>query len=282
MSGLLLAALACASCGSGGDSPLILYPNEAVKAYVGGSHQSGFKAVTASGAVGTDLGPASKDTLTVAAGATFLTDWFATVTVPRVTNARDGREKSGLGDPLAAVSWTALPASLLTPALPQVQLQLAYKRATSTSVYDSEDANWLDVYGTGFDEARAGVDVWWGAAAWKAGCAAVAILPRARSYDGKELAPGRGARVTVTGGYGFHEAGKIIAGAVVERRARRTSGGAARADSAEDANNAFLGGDAQITGTQSLRLTLTRAAAFGRSRNATAADGVTLAWMGAL
>ena len=88
--------------------------------------------------------------------------------------------------------------------------------------------------------------------------------------------------MTITGGYGFQEAGKLVAGIVVERRGRRTSDGTAVADSEEDANNVFFGGDAALSERQSLRLTLMRAAAFGRNRNATEANGATLAWMGTL
>lgn len=281
MSALLL-ALACASCGSGGDSPLILYPNEPYKVYAAAAFQAGFKTVTANGEARDDIGPAQRDTVTIAGGTTFLTDWFATLTVPYVTNARDGERRSGTGDPLLSLTWTVLPASILAPVQPQVQVTVAYKRSVSRSIYNADDPHLLDVYGTGFDEARAGVDLWWGASAWKAGCAAVALWPRERVYEGQELSPGKGVRATVTGGYGFYSAGKLIAGAVVERHGRRTSDGQAMPDSEEASNNIFVGGDAMINETQSVRVTLTRAAAFGRNQNATAVNGVTLAWMGAL
>lgn len=277
-----LLVLGCASCGSGGDSPLILYPNERAKAYIGETHQQGFRTVTSTGAVGSDMGPQARDTLTFAGGATFLTDGFATVTVPYVTNARDGRSVSGTGDPLVSTSWTVLPASMLTPAKPQVQVLAAYKRAVSRSAHNTKDDNLLDAIGSGFDEARTGVDFWWGASTWKAGFAAVAMMPTARTYDGVTIKPGNAVRGTVTTGYGFGEAGKAIVGAVVQRHGLITVDGTQPKSSAMATNNLFVGADAMVSARQTLRLTLTRAAAFGKNRNATEASGVTVAWMGAL
>jgi hypothetical protein len=278
----LLLAIACASCGSGGDSPLVLYPNEAYKVYVGQAFQADLRSLTPDGGEAVDLGPRRRDITTVAAGASFLTDWFATLTAPYVTNARDGRTRSGLGDVLASVTWTVAPASLLAPAVPQVQVTAAYKRAEGKSPYETEDANALDVFGNGFDEARAGVDLWWGASAWKAGGNVTVLVPRERRYEEHTLGGARGARVTLTGGYGFGEAGKVIGGCVLERRGRKTDGGRPLAHSDEAANGVFAGGDAMIGERQAVRLTLARAAAFGANRNGVRSDAITVAWMGSL
>ena len=275
-------AWACASCGSGGDSPLVLYPNEAVKAYVGVSRQAGFKTVTAEGRVGTDLGPETKDTVVAAFGASFLTDGFTTLTVPYVTNEREGRRSSGAGDPLLSINWTIVPASIAKPTMPQIQILTAYRRSAGKSVETSDDDNFLDVYGTGFDEARLGIDCWWGGAAIKAGFAVVATHPFPKTLAGAERAPGNGVRGTVTAGYGFHDVGKIIGGALVERDGERRDGDAAISGSSVATNMLFAGADADVGKNQTIRMTIAKAAAFGQNRNTTVAQAWTVAWMGSL
>lgn len=281
MSFMSLIVAACASCGSGGDAPLVLYPNETVKAYLGLSRQDDFSVVDGDGARGSEMGPESKATVVAAFGATFLTDGFATLTVPRVENARDGRSASGIGDPLLSVHWTVVPSSMLAPEKPQLQVFLARKQAVGKSVYEAEDESWLDVFGGGFDESRVGADLWWGSSTMKAGLATTLLYPHAREIDGVERRPGRGARATATVGYGFGDRGKVIAGTMIERRGKRAAA-AASIDGSETADNAvFIGGDVKVTAMQSMRLTLSRSAAYGLNRNASSARGVTLAWLGA-
>lgn len=276
------AALACASCGSGGDSPLVLYPNEKVKAYVGTTRQGGFKTVTADGRVGSDLGPKTKDTVVAAVGASFLTDWFATITVPHVTNEREGRSRSGFGDPLLSLTWTVVPASLARPAMPQVQLSAAQKRAISTSVENSDDDNFLDVYGSGFDESRLGADFWWGSETVKAGFAVVGSHSYSHAYGGESRAPGNGVRLTATTGYGFGDMGKLVVGAIEERDGERTQADASIKDSDVVTNSLFASADAMIAKTQMLRLSFTKLGAFGKNKNTNIAQAVTFAWMGSL
>ncbi len=272
---------ACASCGSGGDAPLVLYPNETVKAYFALTRQDDFSVVDGAGVRGAEIGPQTKQTAVAAVGATFLTDGFATLTLPRVENARDGRSDSGVGDPLLSVHWTIVQPSMLSPKKPQVQVFAAHKKAVGRSVYEAEDVSWLDVFGGGFDESRVGADLWWGSSTVKAGIAATVLSPHAREIDGVERRPGRGARATATVGYAFGELGKVVAGTTVERRGKREAGGEAIKGSETVDNAVFLGGDVMVTATQAVRLTVSRSAAYGRNRNASSARGVTLAWLGA-
>jgi len=272
--------LACASCGSGGDSPLVLYPNEPYKTYLGISQQSHFETVYADGTVARDnAGPERRTTVLAAFGASFSPDWFATLTVPYITNVRADRDQSGLGDVLAYVHWTVHPTSMLAPSLPQVQLFAGYKTGAARSVYDYEDDAQLDAYGTGFPEARAGVDLWWGSTAFQYGLAEVASLPFAKSYSGASRTPGRETRTTATVGYSFGEKAKLRGGATLAARSQRMADKQRIQDSEELDHGLFLTGDWQASERNDVRLTYARSAAFGRNKNATRADTMTVAVM---
>jgi hypothetical protein len=275
-------ALACASCGAGGDSPLVLYPNERVKAYAGWTRAGGLADVLPDGTSAPDGGATSRDTVTVAAGASFLTDYFATVTGSYVINEREGRSVSGPGDPQVEARWTALPPTLLDPRRPQVQVLAGYRRAAGVSAFGSRDPDQLDVTSLGYDEARGGVDVFWGGAAVKGGVAASERFPRPYNADGVATQPGRAARSIATIAYQGSEGVKVSAGAVLDARERRRDAGQTVPDSEEIEHDLFLTADWQAEPRLDVRLAVARTAAFGENKNAGRATSVTMALMGAL
>ncbi len=273
--------LACASCGSGGDSPLILYPNESFKTYVGANRQTNLETVYPDGAIGKDAGPDRKETVTVAAGVTFLTDFFATLTVPQVSNFRGGERRTGFGDWAVEGRWTAIPTSMLTPLKPQVQVISGYKSGTAPSIHETEHAHQLDVRGTGFPEAKLGADFWWGQQAWKFGFAEVLGFAQEKRHLGMRMHPGHMARTTLAAGYGGN-AGKVMLGTNLLYRQRRTLEGDEIDDSETVDHGLFASGDLMVAGTNSVRLTLARSSAFGQNRNTFRSRSVTLAVMGSL
>lgn len=272
-------ALACASCGSGGDSPLILYPNESYKAYLGMTRQSGFETVYEDGKVGAESGPTQRVTAVAAIGKTFHPDFFATLTAPYVTNSRDGTSKSGVGDPLVSVHWTVLPASVLATNRPQIQVIGAYKRASGRSVLESEDLYGLDVFGSGYDEARLGTDVWWGNGSIKGGGAHVMSIPRAREIQGAKRSPGMGQRTTATLGYGWSDMGKVLVGLTRDARDAQEVDGEEIANSESRNHSVFLTGDAKVGMRGMGRLTVARSAVIGQNKNTARALSFTMSYM---
>lgn len=273
--------LACASCGSGGDSPLILYPNEAYKGYLGATRQTHLETVYSDGDVGKDAGPDRKDVVTTAAGLTFLTDFFATLTVPQVTNYRGGEHRTGLGDWTLEGRWAALPASMLRPSLPQIQVIAGYKAGTAPSIHETEHVHQLDVLGTGFPELKLGADFWWGQDALKFGFAEVIGFARPKTHLGMAMHPGHMSRSTATAGYGS-QMGKVMVGTNLLYREKRRVDGDRIEDSETLDHGLFASGDLMMTASSSVRLTVAKSSAFGQNRNSFGARSVTLAVMGSL
>ncbi len=278
-----LAALiiACASCGSGGDSPLILYPNEGFKAYLGASRQTDLEAVYPNGEIGKDNGPDRKDVVSAAAGATFLTDFFATLTVPQITNWRAGEHRTGTGDWAVEGRWTALPATMISPFRPQVQVIAGYKSGNAPSIHETKHAHQLDVMGTGFPEAKLGADLWWGQDAFKFGLAEVFGFAQEKDHLGMAMHPGHMSRTTLTAGYGSN-AGKVMLGTNLLHRAQRTIDGERLDDSETLDHGVYVAGDLMVVAAASMRLSFARTAAFGQNRNTVRSRSVTLAVMGSL
>lgn len=273
--------LACASCGSGGDSPLILYPNERVKAYVGYNRQTHLETVYPDGSVSQDAGPDRKDVLTASFGASFLTDFFATLTQPEVTNYRAGSHRTGPGDTTLEGRWTAVPASMLSPLKPQIQVIGGYKSGYVPSIHETKDPHQLDVLGSGFPEAKLGIDFWWGQEAMKWGVAEVLGLARPKTHLGMDMHPGHMSRSTLTAGYGG-AMGKVMLGTNFTYRQQRTIEGEKIDDSETVDHGAYVTGDLMIAPTASVRLSFAKSSAYGQNRNSYRARSVTLAVMGSL
>ena len=120
-------AYSCASCGSGGEDPLILYPNESDKILVGAARTAGLRNIDKNGSEATAGGPTERHAFTLAYGHSFSMRSFATLTLPMLRNAREGTAKTAMGDPSFATRYTLHMASLTNPWVPQVQILAGFK-----------------------------------------------------------------------------------------------------------------------------------------------------------
>ena len=190
--------LACASCGSGGDDPLVLYPFEQVKTYIGFTNASNFRNIDQTGAEASAGGPTSKRTMIGAVGYGISPRSFVTATVPYIHNVRKETSHSRLGDISVSGRYALLLQSIDQPLIPQVQLLFGYKSATGRSLHESKDFKTLiDVSGTGFQELRSGVDVWFGMTDLKPGVSHSYAMPLKRDFNGKSYHPGLVSRSTL-------------------------------------------------------------------------------------
>ena len=273
-------AFACASCGSGGDDPLILYPSERWKVYAGFSRTDDFTPLDADGQEGRALAPDTRNTTTISVGHTFSNRTFATVTAPYIVNKRDGYQRSGWGDPMLTGRYTLVQQDISKEWTPQVQALAALRAGQATSVYDYEDPARLDVFGSGVPEWRGGVDVWHGMFDWKGGVAQTVTGPLDdRRTEFGVVRNGFTFRSTATAGYGWGERGKIIVGVNREQTTTKSVDGITQENSDIVSNSAFTSIDAKVEHQSTLRLTIARAAAFGRNKNTSRNDVVTVSMM---
>ncbi|MBI3295933.1 MAG: hypothetical protein HYZ71_14500 [Deltaproteobacteria bacterium] len=274
-------ALACASCGSGGEDPLILYPNESHKFYLGQSNTFGIKNVELDGSLVTAGGPILKSSATVAYGERLGRDLFATVTVPVIRNQNETRSETALADPSLSLRYTILLPTLVDPRwVPQVQLIMGYKFAVSRGVFDSEDPKELmDVFGTGFSELRFGVDVWSGNGPVKMGFAFTAAQPLARTIKGAHFEPGIVLRSTVTGGYDWATHLRLSAGIVREDKAGMILDGVPLPVNESLSHTVFLNQDWDVTEIDRLRLSYVQTSALFENRGGVNSHILALAYM---
>jgi hypothetical protein len=248
-------AIACASCGSGGDDPLILYPNQQWRFYLGASRSFGFKTVKANGDAGDENAPAQKDSLTLAIGRAISQTAFVTFTVPYLQNSRGDESQRAFGDPLLAGRWTVIQQDFANPFLPQTQLVAAHRFAQARSQQEGTDPSRLDVFGQGVSETKLGVDVFHGLNALKWGFAYVFLFPEERNLGGKDIYIGLGQRGLVTLGYGISGMGKAQAGYTRNLRSNKKIDGQEIPSSDVIENGAFLTVDAEINDSDVIRLT---------------------------
>ncbi len=282
LSGMMIAAtdvLACASCGSGGDDPLILYPWETWKVYTGFSKTADFTPINAAGETSREIGIESRNTTTVSFGHSFNHRSFATVTAPYFVNRRGEYQRSGWGDPMLTGRYTVLQQDITAEWLPQVQAIAAVRSGQATSKYDSEDLAKLDVFGSGVPEWRVGVDIWHGMSDFKAGLAQMMTGPlSSKKTEFGVIRPGMNYRSTATVGYGWGDRGKVIAGVNREQTTAYQRNSVQQPDSDTLAHSAFISVDAKIEHHASLRVTASRVAAMARNKNTSRSESVTVAF----
>jgi hypothetical protein len=273
-------AIGCASCGSGGDDPLILYPNERLKFYAGVSQISHFKNVDPDGSLSTAGGPTSKQSLTTAGGFGFNPRSFMTLTIPFLQNSRGGNYRTSAGDPSVAGRYTIVMQSIDEPVLPQVQLIYGYKHAHSRSLRESRELKTqMDVFGTGFSEVRTGADVWFGITRVKPGISLLAVKPLNRSFNGRWYEPSFSSRLTGSIGYSTQDNLRFTAGTNREQRGITRVDGTPQSNTQQLNHSAFITSDWMMTGQQSMRLSISRQAAYGKNYNTAQSDSVSLAYM---
>lgn len=278
-------AVACASCGSGGDDVMVLYPNEEQKLYAGFARQGGFRNIDTDGEDRTAGGPERRETMALAYGRAFSRRSFATLTLPLHRNILGDESASGIGDPVLAGRYTLVMQNLAEPILPQVQLIFGYKHAQATSIHDTEEPKTLlDVFGSGFSEARGGIDVWFGQSMVKPGIAVNANYPLAKRYADKTLQPGYGTRATASLALSAPAPWRLKSALGVNResRAELQIDGKLQSDSASVNHSGFATVDIGLDPEGSLRVSYSRQAWFGNNRNTASSSTMACAYMRAL
>jgi hypothetical protein len=271
---------ACASCGSSGDDPLILFPNEWLKAYVGISQAGNFKNIDPDGSISTAGGPTIKQTLTHAVGYGFSPRAFATITIPVIRNATKDQSLAGMGDPSFSGRYTLALQSIDEPYFPQVQLILGYKHASARSLRESEELMTLtDVFGSGFSEAKAGVDVWFGMTKVKPGISQIYTCSRQRSFDGVDYEPGLISRSTASLAYQWLSGWKLSGGITRDARRPLKVAGVEQNNSKQLNHSVFISSDFALSPQATLRVAASRQAALLNNHSTTRSDSMSLAYM---
>lgn len=272
-------ARACASCGSGSDDPLVLWPNEQLKTYVGVSSSGRFETVDTEGRSGKGSGPDSRDTLTLAVGKALRNDLFATLTLPIQQNRLSGESLRSVGDPMVAARWSWLLPDFTEPLQPQVQLMAYYKFANARALQETERIDLLDTFSTGIPETKLGVDTFWGQSALKGGVAIAALFPSERALGRSIVFPGNGLKTTSTLGVSLGGENKVLAGVVREAREKRRDNGTRVPKSEILAHSVFMTLDWSPKPRHMVRFTVTDKGRLFTNRNIIAATSVTMAWL---
>jgi hypothetical protein len=272
-------AYACASCGSGSDDPLVLWPNEQLKTYVGLSSSGRFETVDTAGRMGRESGPKSRDTLTLAIGKSLRNDLFFTLTLPVQQNRLEGRSLRSLGDPMVAARWSWLLPDFTEPLQPQVQLMAYYKFAHSRALQETERLDLLDTFGTGIPETKLGIDTFWGQSALKGGLAIAALFPAERTLGRSQVFPGNGLKATTTLGISLGGNNKLLAGVVREMREKRRDNGLRVRESEILAHSIFVTLDWSPITRHMLRFTVSDKGRSFTNRNTIASTSASVAWL---
>ncbi len=242
------------------------------------------------GEILSSAGPDRRATTTMAAGIALSRRAFVTMSGGLVTNTRGEASRSGIGDPLISGRYTLMMPQLARPFVPQVQLLGGWRPSFTTSIHDATDANLLDAFGTGFDEWRAGVDLWMGMLPVKPGFALVVTESVPARHDDILLRPGRLYRATtsLTTMAQIPSAGgppwplKIAAGLTTDRRDRALQDGSPVPGSEQSSAGAFASVDGGVSSSGNIKLTVARQGIAGRVRNAITATSWTVAWSSVL
>lgn len=272
-------AQACASCGSGSDDPLVLWPNEQLKTYVGVSSIGRFETVDTEGRPGRESGPKSRDALTMAVGKALRNDLFFTFTVPVHQNRLSGASLRSVGDPMVAARWSWLLPDFTEPLQPQVQLMAYYKFASARALQETERLDLLDAFGTGVPETKLGVDTFWGQSALKGGFAVAALFPAERSLGRSIVFPGNSLKTTSTLGISLGGNNKLLAGVVREMREKRRDSGVRVPKSEILAHSVFTTLDWAPKPRHMVRFTVTDKGRLFTNRNMIAATSASVAWL---
>lgn len=261
-------ALACASCGSGGDDPMVLYPWEKWKALIGIARTGDIESLDENGREIDSYQPTTRNTTTVSMGRSFSQSLFATLTANYIVNRRDEYDRSSWGDPLMTLRYTLVPQTMANLWIPQVQLLGSYRTGQATSKYDQTDPAGLDVFGSGIPEARAGFDIWNGMNDWKGGIAQTFTVPvGGRDTPFGRIQPGPSMRSTLSFGHSIGENAKVIGGINREQTARARLDNELQNNSDSLSYGLFVSGDAVVERTSTIRFTWTRASTVFANRN---------------
>jgi hypothetical protein len=273
-------AWACASCGSGGEDPLILYPNEKFKIYQGISSSWNFRNIDADGVESSAGALQRKDVLSLFAGIGFGTRSFVSFGLPILQNSSSESTVTGMGDLGVSGRYSLLMQSLAEPWMPQVQLIIGAKAGNAVSIHDTERSkDLLDVRGSGFDEIRAGVDLWHAMTNWKLGFAQVQVYSFPEKFSGVSYEPGMTSKSVATLGYGFGNAARIATGVLREHKEQLTVAGVEVSGSSQLSHRYFVNADLMLDALTSMRIGFSDRASVFASYNSFSARQVNAALM---
>lgn len=272
--------LACASCGSGGGDPLILYPNEDLKFYSSVGLQKITREVSLSGKRGEVFGPDTKIPIVIAIGTRLNHRTFVTLTSGYQINRKESQQDHGALDPSLAARYTVVSQTFDEPWIPQIQGIVGYKRSTGRSIHTSRHKDLMDITSSGFDDAKIGVDFWYGMFDVKGGLAFLGIMPQTRTEtDGSKNQAGNIQRWTVTMAYQFSDALKVTSGLNRQTADKRRYQNKTVQDSETLDHSGFINLDFMGYDAQSIRLSATKTALLAQDRLTTAVDSFSLAFL---
>ena len=170
--------------------------------------------------------------------------------------------------------------------MPQIQLLAGYRPAIARSIHDSSDAHLLDVFGSGFDEIRAGIDLWLGMLSVKPGVAVTATEALATRHNGTLLKPGTLIRLTASlsgiapiGDFGIGaQPVKLTTGITSDRRGAASADHEIVQNSEQAVNGAFISADISAWESDGIKLTLAQQGVFGVVKNSVASQNWSVAW----
>ena len=245
---------ACASCSTNGDESLVLYPNETWKLYVGATRRADFTYIKPNGVQGYARSPDTQDIFTLAAGRALGSRAFVTVAVPLLRNARGGEVAWGSGDVSVGGRFTVVTQTFMEPWLPQVQLIAGYRGAFGRSEWGALRPDALDAVGSGFNEVRTGVDVWFGMHPVQFGVAVLGGVSLPQRADGEALRPGPLVRALTSAGYYLEGWGRATVSAAFEVQGDLVRGSTTQLQSGKRAASLGAAVEAQVTPVDTLRL----------------------------
>ena len=233
-------ALACASCGSGGGNPLVLYPNESQKLLFGLSRQSNINEIKSNG---DEYSPnlRHRDQTLIAGGVQFKRRYQVAFSLPYVTNrTADGRQYSGLGYYAFGFKYTALQQTFMEPNRPQIQLLLDHKPIHAKSVFDYERLDGLDITGSGLVTTTLGIDLWWGMRALMFGGLLSSTYNQQREIEERSVTRGTANTIAGTLGYLVNSKNLVTTGVSVTRKMSDQDNDRKVADSESSRGDVFL------------------------------------------
>lgn len=270
-------AMACASCGSGSGSPLILYPNEKIKTYLGIQRQSSIESVSRNGTVSTAAEPETKTTLNLAFGFRPTSRIAIVYTQPYLRNEAEGTAKTGTGDPSLESRLTLEQGAWDRPAVPQIQTVVGHKFSVAPSIHKTKDLRQRDVFGNGFDETGLGMDIWWNMLPAKPGLAVITSRSWPRSYSGIEVERGLRTQVIVGIGHTIAEQFHLNGGLRIDQKAKDKTDGNVITDS-DSRQNDFFASCRWSHQLQEITLSLFWAGIGNSNKNSVRSKSLSLGW----
>jgi hypothetical protein len=200
----------------------VLFPSESLKVQTSMSQSQTQSYVDQSGRVYAPVGSDTRQSLSLAAGLGLSPRGFIAIQQPFQQNSADeGRVvSSGLGDPSMYGRYSLVLPDLTSSHIPQVQIIGAYKANTGKSRYDNVERRYQsDVFGTGHQEIKTGVDVFFSRLPWLWGGAISYAyqIPR-RDDDNIWQRPGGKLNMLLSGGAKPLHTTKIVGGLSREQK----------------------------------------------------------------